>query len=245
MMLTDKTALITGATAGIGLALAKQLVACGCTVIAVGRSQERLEAISLSLDGVIPIRCDIASKAEILDLSKRVHALGQPLSILVNNAAVQYTPKFTDEDFSFEGIEREIDTNFTSIAWLTAQFLPMLMASGHEAAIVNMSSGLAIYPKTSSAVYCATKAAVHSLSQSLRYQLEGTEVRVTEVLLPLVETAMTEGRGSGKITPDEAADAVVQALIHNIEEKYVGKAALLPALSYALPPLARRLLKNA
>lgn len=244
MKLANSTALITGATSGIGLALSRKMSSCGCKVIAVGRSKERLERIAQEREGVTTIRCDLSSKAETLDLVKQVYSLGAPVSILVNNAAVQYTPKFTDEDFSFDGIEREINTNLTSVAWLTAQFLPMLMSATDGAAIVNMSSGLAIYPKTSSAIYCATKAAIHSLSQSLRYQLDGTGIGVTEVLLPLVDTAMTEGRGKGKVTPEAAADAVVHALVHDIEEQYVGKAKLLPILSYIAPSLARRILKN-
>lgn len=76
-----------------------------------------------------------------------------------------------------------------------------------------MSSGLALYPKTGAAVYCATKAALHSFSQSLRYQLEKTPVRVVEVILPLVETPMTEGRGRGKISAAQAVDAMVTGLI--------------------------------
>lgn len=245
MNLKNRTVLITGATSGIGLALSRKFSKLGCRVIAVGRSSEKLNAIEDELEGVIAIKCDISSKAGIIELVKTINGLDHRVSILVNNAAVQFTPKFTDSEFSFDGIEKEINTNFTSIAWLTSQMLPMLLSAKDGAAIVNMSSGLAIYPKTTSAIYSATKAAVHSLTRSLRYQLEDTGVSVIEILLPLVDTAMTEGRGSGKITAEKAADEVLNALTHNVDECYVGKAKILPFISRISPSLTKRILKNA
>jgi len=245
MNLKNRTVLITGATSGIGLALSRKLSKLGCRVIAVGRSSEKLHAIEHEIENVIAIKCDVSSKAGVIDLVKTINDLDVPVSILLNNAAVQFTPKFTDTQFSFDSIEKEINTNFTSVAWLTSQMLPMLLSAKDGAAIVNMSSGLAIFPKTTSAIYSATKAAVHSLSQSLRYQLEGTGVSVIEILLPLVDTAMTEGRGSGKISPEKAADEVIDALTHNIDERYVGKAGILPFISRVSPSLTKRILKNA
>lgn len=164
-------------------------------------------------------------------------------SVLINNAAVQYTPRFIDPDFDITKIGVEVATNFTGVALLTALVLPMLR-SHPRAAVVNLSSGLAIYPKTSSAVYCASKAAVHSLSQSLRYQLAGTGVQVYEVLLPLVDTPMTSGRGQGKMSVAPAADAIIRGIERDQEEIYVGKARLLPLLARIAPGLAKRILKK-
>jgi len=222
MKLSGRTILVTGATSGIGLVLTRKLSSCGCTVIAVGRSSEKLANLEREIDGVIPIKCNISLKADVIALAKQVEGMDIHVSVLINNAAVQFEPEFNDSNFSFDGVEMEVATNFTSIAWLTSLLLPTLLEHIDGAAIVNMSSGLAIYPKTSSAIYSATKAAVHSLSQSLRYQLEDTGVDVSEVLLPLVDTAMSKGRGSGKVSAKHAAEKVIEALTNNIQEQYVG-----------------------
>jgi len=244
MKLSGRTVLVTGATSGIGLVLTRKLSSFGCTVIAVGRSDEKLGNLKHRIDGVIPVKCNMSRKADVIGLTKQLEGMDVPVSILINNAAVQYVPRFSDPDFSFDSIETEVVTNFTSIAWLSSLLLPTLLEHNEGAAIVNMSSGLAIYPKTTSAIYSATKAAVHSLSQSLRYQLEDTGVGILEILLPLVDTAMSEGRGSGKVSAEHAADQVIEALTHNIHEQYVGKTGLLPIISRLSPSLTKQILKN-
>lgn len=240
-----RTALVTGATSGIGTELCRQLCQRNCQVVAVGRSQAKLDALKARLPDILPVRCDLASKGQVITLAQTLKAHDWPVSILINNAAVQFTPRFTDAEFSFDSIDLEITTNFTAVAWLTALLLPQLLDHPNGAAVANMSSGLAFYPKTSSALYCATKAAVHSLSQSLRYQLDGTAVQVLEVLLPLVDTPMTHGRGQGKISAAQAAQETLDAIESGTSELFVGKARLLPMLSRISPALTKRILKSA
>lgn len=244
MLLENRTILITGATSGIGLALCRRLAAHGNHIIAVGRAQEKLDALKREVTDATIIRCDLASKGAVIALAQRIEQDGHRVSVLINNAAVQFTPHFTDADFSFDGIEVEITTNFTAVAWLTSLLLPRLLEHEDGGAIVNMSSGLAYYPKTASALYCATKAALHSLSQSLRYQLAGTGVGVTEIILPLVDTPMTEGRGSGKITAEQAAAQTIEALARGTAEAHIGKARLLPLLNRISPALTKRILQG-
>ncbi len=244
MELTNRTIVITGATSGIGLALTLKLTGQGNRVVAVGRSVEKLEELESSTKNVMPVRCNLDAKGDVIALAQHINALAEPVSVLVNNAAVQFTPKFIDADFSFDGIETEITTNFTAVAWLTSLMLPALLECRSGSAIVFLSSGLAIYPKTSSAIYSATKAAIHSLSQSLRYQLEGTSVRVMEILLPLVDTGMTEGRGDGKISPDRAAEEIIISIQKERDEHFVGKAGLLPLISRISPSITKRILKS-
>lgn len=245
MDLTNRTIVVTGATSGIGLALTNKLSSRGNRVVAVGRSAEKLEALERNVKNIMPFRCNLTSKGEVITLSQYIATLDQPATVLINNAAIQLTPKFTDVDFSFDGIETEIDSNFTAVTRLVSLMLPSLLERSEGSAIVNLSSGLAIYPKTSSAIYSATKAAIHSLSQSLRYQLEGTAVGVTEILLPLVDTQMTKGRGIGKITPERAAEEIIASIIKERDEHYVGKARMLPLLSRISPLITRRILKSA
>ena len=244
MHLHNRTIMITGATSGIGKALCLQLAERGNHIVAVGRSTDKLNALMGELKDATAIRCDLTSKSSVIALAERIQNEVLPVSVLINNAAVQYTPRFVDADFSFDSIEAEIATNFTSIAWLTSLMLPRLIEQLDGSAIVNMSSGLAYYPKPSSALYCASKAALHSLSQSLRYQLNETRVSVSEVLLPLVDTPMTEGRGKNKLTAQFAAEQTIRGVENGCDEIFIGKARILPILNRISPALTKRILRS-
>lgn len=143
-------------------------------------------------------------------------------------------------------IDTEVRTNLTGLAKLTALFLPLLRQE-REAAVVNVSSGLALVPKTSAPLYCVTKAAVRSFSKSLRWQMEDGRlpIRVFELLPPMVDTAMTSGRGKGKIPPEQVASALLAGMRRNVWEIRVGKVRVLHPLSRFLPGLVERILRNA
>lgn len=244
MHLHNQTILVTGAASGIGKALSRELAGRDNRIVAVARNQDKLKALQHELPSVTAMPCDLKVKEDVIDLVRKVEDDGFQVSVLINNAAIQNTPFLTDPDFDFDGIEREITTNFTAVAWLTALLLPALSRNRQDGAVVNISSGLALYPKTSSSVYCATKAAVHSLSQSLRYQLVSQGIAVHEVLLPLVDTSMTAGRGRGKITPERAAADIISGIEKGREEIYVGKAKLLRLLNRISPALTRNILRR-
>lgn len=237
MRLTKQTILITGGSSGIGKALTNQLVKAGNQLIIASRNGQS------ETDNPIALYCDLANPESVHQLVATLNAQSLLPSVLINNAAVQHTPRFVDQDFDINTIATEVTTNFTAPALLTALLLPTL-TSHPQAAIVNLSSGLAIYPKTSSAVYCASKAAIHSLSQSLRYQLEETNIQVHEAIMPLVDTPMAQGRGHNKLSPVVVAEAIIRGVEHNKDEIYVGKARYLPLLSRLAPGMAKRILKN-
>ena len=243
MNLSQQIILVTGGNSGIGMKLVKQLHAMGSTLVVVSRSQKNWQQLSQYQPIVQTLQCDLSKKDEVVQLVEKLEADEISIDILVNCAALQFTSLLTDSDFSFEGIETEVATNFTSVVWLSYLLLPTLR-SRPESAIVNLSSGLAFSPKTGSAVYCATKAAIHSFSQSLRYQLANSSVQVTEVLLPLVDTPMTAGRGSKKISPECAAQAIIKGLEQDRDEIYVGKAKLLPLMMRVWPGLMKRILRR-
>lgn len=149
-----------------------------------------------------------------------------------------------DDHFNFDSIEHETIINFLSPVWMTTLLLPLLLNSNSCASIVNISSGLALAPKMNSAIYCANKAALHSYSQSLRYQLANADIRVHEAILPLVDTPMTAGRGRNKLTADEAASGIIQGITRGVDEIYIGKARLLPMLMRLSPSLVKRILRK-
>lgn len=240
MDLADKTVLVTGGTSGIGYQLVRQLSERGATTVVLARSITKLEEMAETLANVYVYPCDLSKRTDVEQTWQAVADAHPDLSILINNAGVQLTPTFIDDDFDFDGIDFEVTTNLTAPLWLTALFL----TDRRQGWIVNVSSGLAFFPKTPSLVYSACKAALHSASQCLRYQLAGTDVGVSEVLLPLVDTPMTEGRGADKLSPQDAAAAILDGVAAERAEIYVGKARMLPVLLRLAPGLVKRILKR-
>jgi short-subunit dehydrogenase involved in D-alanine esterification of teichoic acids len=163
--------------------------------------------------------------------------------VLINNAGVQNTPTFLDEDFQHETISREVAINFTSICSLTYLLLPALLHRD-KAVILNVNSGLALAPKTSSAVYCATKGALNIFTQSLRYQLEQTNISVQQVFLELVDTPMTKGRGSNKMTAKDGAKKIIDGIRRDIPDYDIGKVKLLRLLLRLAPLMVHNIMKK-
>jgi uncharacterized oxidoreductase len=108
--------------------------------------------------------------------------------------------------------------------------------------IVNVTSGLAIAPNAGSPLYCATKAALRSYTMALRAQLKGTGIHVLEAMPPLVDTAMTAGRGSKKLSPEECARQIIAAMESGKDEANVGMVKVLRAVYSLSPALARSIM---
>ncbi len=126
---------------------------------------------------------------------------------------------------------------------LCGLLLPVLSVQP-QAAIVHVTSGLGLVPKKSAPVYCATKAGLHLFTKALRYQLEGSPVKVFEIIPPVVDTPMTAGRGSRKISPQQLVDEFMRAFERDRFEVSIGKVKLLRLISRLAPAVADRILKN-
>ena len=128
---------------------------------------------------------------------------------------------------------------------LSIGLLPLL-AKRHAACIVNVTTGLAFAPKEASPVYCAAKAGLHAFTQALRYQCErdAPHIAITEAILPLVDTGMTRGRGSGKLAPRDVAESIVAGTERGRREVWIGKARLLRVLRRVAPGLPERILQG-
>lgn len=240
MKLNGNKILITGATSGIGRALAEKFCELDNQVIAVGRNEARLQELAQFSNKIIPFQCDIASRPELDRLFSFVELGHRDLNILINNAGIQHNCYLLDGTYTVQNLEEEINTNLTAPIKLAMKLTPVL-ACNPNSAIVNVSSGLGIVPKAKSAVYCATKGAVHIFSKSLRYQLEN--VKVFEIIPPLVDTEMTKGRGKGKITPERVADEFISAFRRNRFEVNIQKVKLLRILNRISPKIADRIMK--
>lgn len=239
MQTNNHTVLITGGTRGIGFHLAQRFLNAGNKVIITGRNPETLTKATEQLAGAIGEVADMTN----LDDLKQLHEKYPDVTVLINNAGVQYNYEMLESEQSFERIGTEIQTNFSGLVQLTALYLPTL-AQKPESAVINVSSALAFVPKQSAPVYCATKAAVHSFTRSLRWQLEDTTIRVFEVIPALVETDMTAGRTGDKITPKALVDEFWTGYQRDQTQIAIGKVGLLLRVNRFLPSIAERIIRN-
>lgn len=243
MKTNGNTILITGGSSGIGLALATLFLQRDNNVIITGRDKAKLDAVRKQYPGIEVFHGDLTSMASLDELTVFIEQRHPNLNVLVNNAAVQYQYDFADGPGLTDRIDYEVSANLMAPMKLTALLLPTLLANT-TSAIVNVSSGLFIAPKKSAPVYCATKAGLHTFSQTLRYQLEPRGVRVFEIVPPLVATPMTEGRGRGKISTSQLVNEFFRDFESDRYESYIGKAKLLRWLHRIAPGVVERMMKN-
>jgi serine 3-dehydrogenase (NADP+) len=196
-----KTALITGATSGIGEAAARAFAAAGWRVIATGRRAERLDALAASVgrERLHPAAFDVCDEAA---RDKALAALPdgfRDIDLLINNAGLALGTK-PAQQADLGQWKRMIDTNVTALVSLTHKLLPALIA--RRGAIINISSVAATYPYGGGNVYGGTKAFVTQFSLNLRSDLHGTGVRVTSIEPGAVETEFWFVRTGDKAASD-------------------------------------------
>ena len=232
MEIAGKLALVTGGTDGIGIEIARQLMARGASVIVCGRRQALLDAATA--EGMEAIAADLSSGEGVAALVAAVK--DRPLDILINNAGASADYDLAQAiDLSVN--DRAIFLNLNAPIQLAALLVPGLKTRP-EAALVNVTSGLAIAPRAGGPVYCATKAGLRSFTKAIRYQLRGTNVRVIEALPPVVDTQMTAGRDGGKMSPAECARQIVEAIARGKNEANVGMVKILKVVFSLSPRLA-------
>jgi uncharacterized oxidoreductase len=234
--LAGRTALVTGGGGGLGLAIARALLATRSKVIAVGRSAERLAEAKRQNPELRTIVCDVTQDAALDALVATVTRELPGLDLLVNNAAAMEDWSVLDEPWR-AALDAEIATNLTAPLKLISRLLPLLRARP-TAAIVNVTSALAYAPVAAIPVYCATKAALHSYSKSLRYQLKGTSVRVVELMPSTIATDMSKTRFATKmLSPEAVAEGLMNGLARDRVEIRLGQAVPLYVMTRLAPGL--------
>jgi uncharacterized oxidoreductase len=246
MRLTGRTILITGGSAGIGLAFALKFLELGNEVIVTGRRQAVLDAVKAKHPKLHTIQSDIADPKQIAELAARVKADFPAIDVLMNNAGVGLTKNLTAPASDLAALTSEVDINLGGVIRMTSALIDTLTAN--RGTIINVSSGLAFVPLASNPIYSATKAAVHSYTQSLRLQLENSGVEVIELMPPAVRTDLTDEfdeHGISMISTEELVKLSFAALRSGKVEIRPGQSQQLAFMSRLAPNFINRQLWKA
>ncbi|WEG11036.1 SDR family NAD(P)-dependent oxidoreductase [Pullulanibacillus sp. KACC 23026] len=216
MKLTGNTILITGGNAGIGLAFAERFLKAGNNVIVCGRREEVLQKAKENFPNLITRVCDLSIESERVALFDWVTSNYPDVNVLVNNAGIQQRFNLLNADAKndWSYFNKEIAINIEAPFQLSMLFAPYF-ATKEDAAIINVTSGLAFTPFVIAPIYSATKAALHSFTMSLRHQLSETSVEVIEVAPPAVNTDLG---GTGLHTSGEPLDAFADGIFKGLAE---------------------------
>lgn len=199
MKLTGNTILITGGGTGIGRGLAEAFHALGNKVIISGRRKQALDETTHANPGIASVALDIESPESVRAFATRVAADFPALNVLINNAGIMKMEKIGAQQ-DLAAAESIVTTNLLGPIRLTSALLPVLQKQPYSV-VMNVSSGLAFVPLSPTPTYCATKAAIHSYTQSLRYQLRGTTTEVVELIPPYVATNLMSGASDPRAMP--------------------------------------------
>ncbi len=208
MKITGNTILITGGGSGIGRGLAEAFHKLGNKVIIAGRRKQVLDETTTANPGMASAILNIEDAASIRSFAQKLTADFPTLNVVIHNAGIMRPEDFLNKPDAADA-EAIITTNLLGPIRLTAALLPHLLKQPH-ATIMTVSSGLAFVPLALTPTYCATKAAIHSWSESLRYQLKSTNIEVIELVPPYVQTEL--------MGPGQAADPRAMPLKDYIAE---------------------------
>jgi uncharacterized oxidoreductase len=209
MKMTGNTILITGGASGIGRGLAEAFHRLGNQVIISGRRTSVLDEVTVANPGMASIALDISDPASIASFAQEAIAKFPDLNVLINNAGIMQMEDVKGAPSAVDIGEAEVTTNLLGTIRTSAAILPHLLEKD-DATLITVSSGLAFVPVTAAPTYCATKAAIHSWSISMRDQLKDTPVTVVEIAPPYVQTEL--------LGPQQASDPHAMPLPDFIRE---------------------------
>jgi len=219
--------LITGGATGIGLALVEQLEKTNKIIICGRRESKLLEAKKRYPEIYIKV-CDLQYRYQRIEFVEWLKQEHKDLNILINNAGIQKELNLLKiKDFT--DLTQETEINLIAPVHLSMLLIPHLSTKAN-AVIINITSGLAFTPIAFMPMYCATKAAMHSFSLSLRHQLVKTSIKVFEIIPPTVDTELDQGKREERhqtdrgISPREFAIQAIDALKNDVYEAAIGSA---------------------
>jgi uncharacterized oxidoreductase len=246
MRLTGRTILITGGSAGIGLAFALKFLELGNEVIVTGRRQAALDAVKAQRPKLHTIQSDSGEPAQIAALAARLKRDFPRLDVLMNNAGVGVAENLTTPAGDLAALMAQMDINVGGVIRTTSALIDILTAN--RGTVINVSSALAFVPVPAMPIYSASKAAVHSYTQSLRFQLEESGVEIIDLMPPAVRTEMTDDfaeAGIKTITTEELVERTFAALRAGKQEIRPGQSNLLAFMRRLAPGFINRQLWQA
>ena len=251
MELSNNTILITGGTSGLGLEFAKRLVALGNTVLITGRDNEKLAQAKATIPQLHTFQSDVSDPEAVTALYQNVITQFPGVNMLINNAGEMRKISLHDTSIDLHDITREIEINLMGPVRMVQQFLPHLKTKSN-AAILNVTSGIALVPFPLSPIYGATKAGLRSYTKSLRVQLKHTGIKVFELVAPGAKTSLNdkfinEDGFDPKILMDpiKLIDTAIKGLQKDKPEIYPGLAKMLYLMSRFAPAFILKQLSKA
>ncbi|MFP1930115.1 SDR family oxidoreductase [Lonsdalea quercina] len=216
MQMTGNTLLITGGGSGIGRGLAEVFHRAGNQVVIAGRDESRLRKVASAHAGMAYLVLDQRSSDGVEAFVQALTARFPTLNGVINNAGIQRREEVTERDW--QTVQETISTNLLGPIYLTTALLPHLLRQP-RAAILNVTSELAFLPQAVTPTYCASKAALHSYTQSLRFQLRDSAVQVIEIIPPWVQTDLQGEQGHDpRAMPLDAFISETMALLRDRPE---------------------------
>jgi uncharacterized oxidoreductase len=239
MNLTNNIILVTGGTSGFGLEFTKQLIDLGNTLIITGRNQDKLDETKKMFPTVHTFQSDVSDPKAIVALFEKVIKAFPNLNMLINNAGEMRKINLHDTSIDLENITREIDINLAGPIRMIQQFLPQLKMQ-KNAAILNVTSGLALVPFPISPIYGATKSGLRSYTKSLRIQLKNTNIKVFELIAPGAKTPLNDKFSSDVdsktlMDADKLVTTAIKGLENDTFEIYPGVAKAIRIISRIAP----------
>ena len=242
MRSSGNTILITGGASGLGLALARKLIAKGNVVIICGRDSGKLDQAKAVEPRLVTFTADVADSESRSRFAEMVVRTFPRLNILVNNAGQVNVSDVNDTNF-ISKLEAEAAVNFIGPTALVHSLLPTLKSQS-DATIVNITTGYVFLTGARTPHYSATKTAMHSMTQSLRYQLKRTNVRIVEIMPPPVDTDMASHYPGSKARIEPIADKFIHAMLGREDEAAIGISKLAKFLGRFLPGLGFKIVND-
>jgi uncharacterized oxidoreductase len=232
MQFENRTFLITGGTQGIGLGLAKALMHAGAQVAVCSRSSAHVDTACKETSGLKGFVCDVRDPASVDALWSLLASAGVHVDVLINNAGVstlagwqwQRSERLELAKLS-DCVNADLQTNLAAVFLMTSQFLQQAR-NARQPAIVNFGSALCFAPNPDNPLYCATQAARHSLTLSMRHQLVSHSIAVVEIMPPGVDTALNQYTGD-RISVVQCVQAIMAGLSKDRQEIVIGQARIL------------------
>jgi uncharacterized oxidoreductase len=246
MDLKNNTILITGGTSGFGLEFTKQFLALGNTVIITGRNETKLAETKRLYPAVHTYQSDVSDPKAIKTLFEKITIQFPALNIIINNAGEMRIINLHDTTIKLENITQEVEINLMGPIRMVQQFLPHLKAK-KNAAIVNVTSGLALTPFPISPIYGATKSGLRSYTKSLRVQLKNTTIKVFELVAPGASTPLNDKftnvdgfDSKNNISPEKVVAEAIKGIANDKLEIYPGISKVLKIMTRIIPNVILR-----